>query len=277
MIISDTHRFAFVHIPKCAGSSVRHALAPFDDAAQRYFDKGVSDHPGLGRLDHAHIPLSVLQSHFADDFAKLQDYASFAILRDPYSRFPSSLHERFTQRDRKSLGDISIDDVAKEVDQVLTTLSAHPKDSPILDPGLIHFSRQRDYIYLNKTQVVDNLYTTVGVKDLLGRISEITGTPIRTEVHQNNRYYHRYPLARSLQTAVTQPIERLLPRKVWKPVFTAVKAGLLSTGMIRTGGNPLPDLPNTDAIQAFVAEFYADDIALYQTIQASTQATNMAS
>jgi len=30
MIVNDTHRFAFVHIPKCAGSTIRLALAPYD-------------------------------------------------------------------------------------------------------------------------------------------------------------------------------------------------------------------------------------------------------
>lgn len=269
MIISDKYQFAFMHIPKCAGSTVRHALAPFDEAAERYHNKAVAEHPVLKRLDHHHIPLAVLKEHFSDDFERLENYSSFALVRDPFTRFPSSLHERFTQRNRKSLGEFDIKEVAKEVDVVLDKLSRHPKDSPIIDPELIHFSRQKDFIFFGGQQVVKTVRTLGDVKDMLGEISQIVGRPILTDAWQNNRYYHTYPIARAMQSAITRPIERALPRKVWKPVFNSMKSVLLATGLIRPGGNPLPELPNADEIEAFISEFYADDIRLVETVNAA--------
>ena len=50
MILSDRYRFVFIHVPKCAGTSVRAAVAPYHDADSRFL-KGVELHPDLGEID----------------------------------------------------------------------------------------------------------------------------------------------------------------------------------------------------------------------------------
>ena len=67
---------------------------------------------------------------------------------------------------------------------------------------------------------------------------------------------------------MTWPIEKALPRRVWKPFFKPVKAAFVATGLIRHAGNPLADLPNADEIDAFIAEFYAEDIRFYDAVSA---------
>lgn len=49
MIIDDRHRFVFVHIPKCAGTSVRQVLKQFDSYEGRWAN-AKREHPELGRL-----------------------------------------------------------------------------------------------------------------------------------------------------------------------------------------------------------------------------------
>jgi hypothetical protein len=89
MIISDRHHFVFAHIPKCAGTSVRDALQHLDDRDGFYTGR-VDQHPTLGLLDYVHIPLFNLRDHFRSEFEKAGDYWSFAVVRDPFGRFPSA-------------------------------------------------------------------------------------------------------------------------------------------------------------------------------------------
>jgi hypothetical protein len=59
MIVSDRHRFVFIHIPKCAGTSVRNVLEGFDETGGR-FNTRIADDPKFGRLDYTHLPLSIM-------------------------------------------------------------------------------------------------------------------------------------------------------------------------------------------------------------------------
>jgi len=272
MIINDTYRFVFVHIPKCAGTTMRDALAPFDQTAELFYDRAVVVHPLLGPLDHRHIPLSVLRDHFPGEFARLAAYRSVALVRDPRSRFPSSLHERFVQRDRKPLSKRDPGEVAREIDTVLDQLARLPADTPITDPELIHFSRQRDYIYLDGTQIVREPRTVAEVDDLMAELSRLTGQTIRSDGTKNRRYAFASPLVEKVQLAITRPIESSLPRRVWKPVYRPFKSIFLATGLMRPGGNPLSELPNSAEIDAFVREFYAADLVLFAETEARRQA-----
>ncbi len=80
MIISDKHQFAFVHIPKCAGTSLRSILQHFDDRGSKFTGR-VDHHTELGELDYVHIPLFALREHFRPEFEAVQQYWSFAVVR----------------------------------------------------------------------------------------------------------------------------------------------------------------------------------------------------
>ena len=59
MIIDDQNKFVFVHIPKCAGSSIRSKLDVFDTTGG-FLRPPVQEVDGVGLLDLAHLPLSEL-------------------------------------------------------------------------------------------------------------------------------------------------------------------------------------------------------------------------
>src|SRR5690554_2986132 len=93
MIINDAHQFVFIHIPKCAGTAVRVRLGEFDSSGGAFsISKGF--HTEIGELDMAHIPLPVLKRFFPEPYEKVRTYESFAIVRDPFQRFSSSLFQR---------------------------------------------------------------------------------------------------------------------------------------------------------------------------------------
>lgn len=271
MIVSDTHRFAFMHIPKCGGTTVRNALAPYDEAAERYFETAVDRHPALGLLDHAHLPLAVVRDHFPEDFARLTSYRSFALLRDPFQRFPSSLHERFVQRDRISLSEREPNEIAREIDLVLDRLANHPSNAPITDPELIHFARQHDYVYLDGEQIIDTPRTLAEITEVFSLLSELIGKPVSPGQGGNQRLqYSSFALAR-ITRAVTRPLDSVLPTWLWRPIYTSAREVFIRTGLARKGGAPISELPNFEAIQAFIAEFYAEDIRLFQKLDAESQ------
>ena len=64
LIISDRFGFAFVHIPKCAGSTVREQIRRIDPEC--FEMAGRRMHPDLGKIDAMHLPLDILRDHFPE-------------------------------------------------------------------------------------------------------------------------------------------------------------------------------------------------------------------
>ena len=91
MIINRQHDFGFVHIAKCAGSTIRQQLRGIDDAQGRFYRS--IEHPVLGWINGNHIPLSVLQEHFPQDLAALRAVRSYTLTRDPMDRFISGVSQ----------------------------------------------------------------------------------------------------------------------------------------------------------------------------------------
>lgn len=253
MVISDRFRFAFVHIPKCAGTSIRSALRAYDDTGGAYTER-VETHPLIGPLDYVHIPLAVLQSAFPAAFAKLSAYRSFAVLRDPMDRFRSALAQRlFQYRDRKieQYGD---DDLRREIDAVIEELEV--ATLPIIRPDLIHFARQVDYVVHDGVRVVEDLYDITQLAELGRDLSQVIGD--RLEVGQENRSY----IARS--DAARWTIRRLTPisRRV-RPLPGAMQVRSLLRSLLTVPmTEQLPASLSTDEVRAFVRDFYRDDYRL---------------
>jgi hypothetical protein len=99
MLISHRHRFAFVHVPKTAGSSVAFALWPHADHVDDYWmTRGLAlvgihvNHYAPYQLKkfRTHTPAAVLQRQLpADVFA---DLFKFAFVRNPWDLLVSSYH-----------------------------------------------------------------------------------------------------------------------------------------------------------------------------------------
>src|SRR5262249_37708599 len=144
MIISDNHRFVFVHVPKCAGTSVRRALREIDTSGGQFWRIG--EHPEMGAVHFAHLTLVDLAQYYPEAFAKIRDYRSMAILRDPRDRFFSAVYQRL--REFRLIGQSAITSamVEAEAAAVRRYLEAAPER---LDLEHVHFNRQCDFIELD--------------------------------------------------------------------------------------------------------------------------------
>lgn len=89
MLISNTHRFIFVHIPKTAGMSVRHVLEPLANGAQRKgLRRFLSNLPVPEDPEKVAFPLHVTARWARAKLPRdvFDGYTKFAVSRNPYDR-----------------------------------------------------------------------------------------------------------------------------------------------------------------------------------------------
>lgn len=266
MIISDEHKFVFIHIPKCAGTSVRGILEPFD-SREGAFTGRVDHHSEFGELDYVHIPLFALRDHFRPEFEAVQRYWSFAVVRDPYARFASSVSQNLRQYSEKPIQKRSIQDIVSCVREVIDFLSSHGREQLLLPPEYIHFQRQADYIDLDGEQVITSLYTVNQIDKLLFDVSQHTEWPLSDMVPEATK-------AKANQTKVFR--NDLLRRVIeYSRPGTGALRGILSDNLKQKfrdrvyvpRDQRMRELFAADHIRDFIQDYYAQDISLYRALQ----------
>lgn len=175
VVISDEYQFAFIHIPKCAGSSIRIMLQDTELMESAEFYWGVAPHAALGMVDYAHIPLFALRKYFEGIFEKVERYQSFALIRDPFERFRSSISQRAQAFGEKSFRELDSVEIDAEVRHVIDYLSAKDNDLEVLPPEYIHFQRQVDFLYLDGKRIVDVLLPVDAIEQFVACIGHVLG------------------------------------------------------------------------------------------------------
>ena len=268
MIISNTHRFAFVHVPKCAGTTVRHPLQAFDDCNGAYTERvGDHPHPVLGNLDYAHIPLFTLRDHFEEEFRAVKDYWSFVVVRDPFARFASSVSQRLKMYSDQPIHRSKLGDISKAIAESIDYLSQQPRCKHRLPPEYIHFQKQIDYIELDGEQIVNSLYTVDDVDKLLEEVGQRVGGSLGQsnqagglQPRANQSIVFRNDLLRwVIETArpLSNKVSRLLPEGVKQWVRDQIYI---------PRDQRMKNLFTADYIQDFIRDYYAEDIALYKKV-----------
>lgn len=273
MIISDHYQFVFVHIPKCAGTSVRKPIQNLDDRDGFYTGR-VDHHDTLELLDYVHIPLFVLREYFPEDYEKIHDYWSFAVLRDPFARFPSSISQRMKRYGGKPLQDRGSAEIAAEIAQTIDFLVKQPRNNHLLPAEFIHFQRQVDYIQLDGKRVVDTLYTMDELALLLSDIGQIVGQDLsrggeeskadhanRTMVHRNDGFRWLIESTRPVTRLITQALPITARQKLRNIVYVPRDQRLQS-------------LFDSHYVTDFICDYYRDDIDLWNTVLQSNARFN---
>lgn len=266
MIISDRFRFVFVHIPKCGGTSVREAISRFDDRNSFYFLRGLSEHKEIGLLDYNHIPLKLLESYFKDDFECVRKYSGFAVFRDPYARFPSSLAQRLMMFKGRKLELLSKGEVKREIDEVIKYITHESPYVPITNPEFIHFSRQIDYVEVDGDRLIERIYPIERINDLFSDIESITETRINKTTRKGERLIYKIRGLETSSNFVQRSLISILPRHAWKPIFTFVKEALIFSNLLDRSPQAHSELFNSKYVSEFISDFYKGDFSIYGKI-----------
>ena len=84
-----------MHVPKCAGTTVRSILQKFDTRNNFYWQRTTVNNSihGITSVDKAHMPAKLFKIYFRRDFDLHHEYCVFAMTRNPWSRLISAFYE----------------------------------------------------------------------------------------------------------------------------------------------------------------------------------------
>lgn len=265
MIISNTHRFVFIHIPKCAGTTVRNPIASFNDW-KLVGPPWQKEHSVIGRLDYGHIPLFTLREYFEEEFEAVTDYWSFAVVRDPFSRFASSVSQHSNRYSDKPIQKRSLGEVRAMIEGSIDFLSRQPREQHLLPPEYIHFQKQLDYVELNGMRIVDKLYTVDNVNVLLEDVGRIVGQKLVEHslqdggIRRNSSVVYRNDiLRRVIETA------RPFTNRLVNGLSDRAKQKIRDRVYVPRDKR-MTDLFSADNVQQFIRDYYADDILLFHQV-----------
>lgn len=251
-IISRDKGFNFIHIPKNGGSTIRHSYLPFDDCGQK-FAFSVTEHEDLGTIAQGHLPLWVIRKYYPDEFAQIETGWSCAITRDPMERFRSAMAQRL-----REFRGLRLEDLGKaELDDELGKIMDHITKNPYLPQAeFCHFTRQRDFIYLDGKKVVGNVYPLERINDLLAELARRTGVQATEERVNTTEVATRRGFSRIAKTG-WKAVKPLLPKGVQNRLRRRLQPFISTQPKVEDA-----------AIWAFVHEFYAEDIVLHAEVTA---------
>ena len=256
MIISDKYKLAFVHIPKCGGTTVKLSMAALDDRGGLY--SKVQIHPELGRMDYTHIPLRIMKRYFAEDFECVRTYRSYALCREPMDRFLSAVLQRIMVYDQARRREtLPRDALRAEIERVIGYLSEH---DTIDNHRFIHFEKQCSFLFSDSEQVVDRIFRLCDMDRMFEEIAACTNLQIGRQAALNQSLYARNVAARFLVEKVWPIGRRLLPHRL------AATRHRLKSYLFVPARQRLGDVLESSEAREFIERYYACDLELFHSL-----------
>lgn len=254
MIASEKHGFAFIHIPKNAGTSIREQLMEIDDFQSAFFR--TKQHPELGSYDSGHVPLATLRDLFPDAFEKISGLTSYAIVRDPAERFLSALAQRSREFQRQLPDSLDEATIRAEVDKVIDNISS----DRLVPQEFVHFTRQSDFIVLDDRQFVDHVYPIEAFDKLVAAIEGHLGHSMLAGFHVNKTVTYRYPALTGLLSRGRNLAKTHLPRTQYNWLRDRARNTFTKPGV-----SQLADaVRQSDSTMAFIRDHYRRDFEIYE-------------
>lgn len=249
MIILDDKEIAFIHVPKCAGSTIRHQLLAMSNQEDVF--KGPAVLPELGKVHLPHLTLAQVQVAYPEVLQKIATYDSFAVIRDPMQRFTSALSQRLKQHKHVDIYTLDADGLRQEMNAVFEVLA---ESKGALPSEFVHFTRQSDFVELDGKQIVKNLFAIEDVAKLVSVIGERYGVKAADPGRHNQTLEFRHAGLRDTALKVNQSLKAVVPRSAYvrlKSMITPLLTKKPNSGEKR--------LPFTDDEIRRLKEYYASD------------------
>lgn len=255
MITCPEAGFAFMHIPKNGGSSLRDQIQPFDCFGGQF--SGWKSHPVLGRFDSAHVPLFWLSRYWPDEYHQVSNLDVFAVSRDPYARFASAMAQRIRQHHKRNPDEMPVADIRADIEKVIDHLSP---DREFPDYEFVHFCRQTDFTHLDGQQIALNIYGIGKLPLLIGELGKRLNLNLINDAHVNRTVTFKHGwMKKSLIKA-----KNFSKSKLPFSVYTRLReAGM--TMFTTQGVSNLTSLVNDDRdVRRFIEARFAADFDLYE-------------
>lgn len=271
----------FLHVPKNAGKSIRHAFARsaslswsylaadlgVDEARAEQLMDGQVEVAGLGLVKPAHLPLPIIEAAFPKTWETLRSARSFILVRPFRDRFFSALLQRLGEFG--GARGVRADDplVRCEAERVCSWLDGR---GPFSTVEYIHFSRQTDYADLRGERVVSAVFPVSRIDLAASWIKAETG--VRLDIAHDHARREPRKWAASIQPLARFFGRRLLPAGVKKAVYPL----WMSSGVFASAADRYGAIHLGDAVEQFIADYYAADAALYDEAARRANAMSVA-
>lgn len=261
----------FIHIPKCAGTFIRGPLTKLDSYGGR-FTARVQRHAELGMLDYVHLPLTTLRQYFPEEFRYVMQYESAAVIRDPTSRFRSSVSQYVNTQTSRPLRAHTDRSLRVSISKLIDKIRRADTTSLLLPFDLIHFQRQGDYLFIDDEQVITHIFPLERCEELflLSCLRDV-GLPADSKVastqSKNDARVYRGPAV----TMVANLMRRVAPN-VAKSLPSSIKQ-TIRNHLFTERDAVFGEVFECQLVKDFVAEFYDQDARLYSKF-AMTNAVN---
>ena len=266
MIISVREKFAFIHIPKNAGTNVRSQIMKYDKYNGK-FNK-IIDHAELGMTHTGHLTLDEIRENYPIQFQEILDCECFTVMRDPHDRFISALSQRLREFKNLLPVEVTQDKLLREANEVIPLIIN--KSSNSLPLELIHFRKQVDFIF-DKTgaQVVKNIFDFKDIDKIFIWLQEDINLEIdyqEKQITQNSTMEINNSLLRTLVMPfifLLKPILMRLPNSKKHNL----KRKLIDWGLYSKSKNKSSIFYiNNPEIKYLIDQHYIDDIKLYRNL-----------
>lgn len=254
MILSDKYRFVFVHIPKCAGTSVRKQIEAFDDTGGKYFPE-VREYHSYGQVDVTHIPLSMLSKTDPADFKRVVDYRAFAVVRNPKDRFFSALAQRLKMYEKVEIAQL---EAAQIIDFALKTIEALELLKREFSYEFIHFTPQSEFLFHDEKKVVECIYPIENVSFLLEDIGRITGKKLNSYQVSNATQVFKQPGLKNIALSGKRLVDSVFPSSISEQLRRYARRQLLTpTNHLHQNYAKHPE------VNEFIMSYYSLDFDVY--------------
>ncbi len=169
MIVSRSHEFIFIHVPKTAGSSVREALLPYSNG-NPFWHTVQRPELGPGRYDRAHV-LARDWRHFPYLNAN-RHFFVFAVKRNPYSRFISAYHQHLLFIEGAERG--SHEWKQKDLNERMPDVLRHLRKCGPLE-STIHLAPQVSFLFDGKKCLPDYIARYEALEEDVSVVFQIIG------------------------------------------------------------------------------------------------------